>query len=116
MFSYGIARRLKLLGNQVAGVDEHQIAGVEYDGPSPCRVNDMVVTDIHAATGHLAEIFDHDATGLSVAAGIHVHPFSHRYVAVTILAHSPSPPRAAAGIIAAYPISASMHRPPSKHA
>ena len=63
----------------MVAVDENQTADVEHDRPSPRGVN-YAITDIHYVPNHIAKIFDHSATDLSVRPRIYTHPHIHRHV------------------------------------
>jgi len=73
----------------LVAVDEKQTAGVGHDRPSPRGV-DYAITDIHCVPDHIAKIFDHSATDLSVRPRIHTHPHIHGYAAIAGFASYPS--------------------------
>lgn len=69
---------MALFGDELAGVDEDDLAGVELDGPS-ARGGDMDIADIDCVTAHLTEIFDHDPTAFVRRARAYPHPHIHCY-------------------------------------
>src|SRR5262245_26556061 len=58
---------------EVAGVDEHQRAVAQLDRPPPRRVDDVMLTDVHAVARAVAEILDDDSRSLAVRARVDAH-------------------------------------------
>nr|WP_325499512.1 hypothetical protein [Mycobacterium sp.] len=73
----------------MVAVDENQTACVEHDRPSSRGVN-HAITNIHCVPDHIAKIFDHSATDLSVRPWIYTHPRIHRHAAIAGIASYPS--------------------------
>jgi hypothetical protein len=65
--------RVRLLGGEVAGVDEQEFAGVKADRPPPGGAHKLVLPDPNRVTADFTEIIDHDSAPFSVRSRVHPH-------------------------------------------
>jgi hypothetical protein len=63
-------------GGEIAAVNEHQAAVAERDRPPARRIDDVVLTDVHALASAVAEILHDDSEAFTVGARIHAHRHS----------------------------------------
>jgi hypothetical protein len=59
--------------DEVAAVNEHQAAVAETDRPPSRRIHDLLLTDVHAVSGAVAEVLHDDSETFTVGARIHPH-------------------------------------------
>jgi hypothetical protein len=65
--------RVRLLGGEVAGVDEQEFAGVKADRPPPGGAHKLVLPDPDRVTAGFTEIIDHDSAAFSIRSWVHPH-------------------------------------------
>ena len=78
-----IDRQCRSLGDELIGVDKHEVTGVQQHRPPSGRVSETLAADLHGLGRDLTEILNDDTSALGIGARIHPDAHVHRQLAVS---------------------------------